>query len=86
MNKVFHKARDKQMQQATHNGQAEQETIEQQPSHSHILLTTLEEAVNHFVASQSEELKLSQAKMRELHRQHPLWPEEQRSAVPHESQ
>ncbi|MBV7263403.1 hypothetical protein KCG43_15480 [Photobacterium sp. WH24] len=86
MNQVFQKARDKHIQQATNNAEAEKETVEQQQARSHILLTTLEDAVNHFVAHSGEDLAMNQDKMRELHRQHPLCPEGQGLAAPHDSQ
>ncbi|MDO6582802.1 hypothetical protein Q4491_15785 [Photobacterium sp. 2_MG-2023] len=86
MNKVFQKASDKHIQQATNNAEAEKETIEQQQAQSHILLATLEDAVNHFVAHSGEDLTLNQDTIRELHRQDPLCLEGQGLAAPHDSQ
>lgn len=84
MDNVFQKARDKRIRQATAN--AEKGMTEQQVTQSHILLATLEEAVNHFVANSGADLKLNQDKIREMHQQHHLCLEGQRLGAPHESQ
>ncbi|KKC98824.1 MULTISPECIES: hypothetical protein [Photobacterium] len=63
MNQVFQQARD--MQQATNH--SEKTAADQAQTQSHILLTSFEEAVDHFAANHSEDLKLTQAKLRELY-------------------
>ncbi|GAB6261155.1 hypothetical protein L4174_021810 [Photobacterium sp. CCB-ST2H9] len=83
MENVFQLAQNKRIKHASGR-----ETPEQQEKHvaqSHELLASLEDAVNHFVANQGEDLKQSQAKLRDLHQQHHLCLKARRLNTPHES-